>query len=486
MGPTDPTKGVRITRLHHLLLGTLLAGYFFYLNWNSLSVHFALDDLSNIRYYYNTSSLQLILSQFTPWRGDYRPMGGLFYLPIFHFAELNPVPYQAILLLLMLGNVYLVQRFADLLGAGEIAAYLAALLCCYHAGLANLYYNAAFVYDVLCGFFYLAAFTYYLRIRSRGRLLSTGQTIVFLLLFLCALNSKEMAVTLPVMIVIYELLYHPPRIRNWAKVRAWIGGPGRLVLVAGLLDTVDVYGKVAGPDAMANAYGYRPVFTLSRLYDFQKNLLQDLFLAWHWVPSWSVILATWALLAVLAWWLPGRRPLRFLFWFLVFVPLPIEFLPGKRGACFCLLMVGAGIFASAVLVDVSWAAARILSKMAQLPAPYGKAISAAIVLAAVVFWVQEQRHYQRDIARDQMPQLGWETWDLIQQFPKFPRPRPGSRVAFLQAPLSGNDMWGLALLWFHDKSVDVHVWTQGELSPQQLASKDHVYTFENRTLRQLR
>ena len=488
MDLSNSTKATQLTTLQRLLLAGMLALYFFYLNRNTLSVHFALDDLSNMRYYYvfKGSWIQLIQSQFALWRGDYRPMGGLFYMPIFHFAGLNPAPYQAVLLVLMLGAVYLVQRVAASLGAGDAAAYLAALIACYHAGLANLYYNAAFIYDVLCGFFYLAAFLYYLRIRNRGFLLNTGQTIVFLLLFLCALNSKEMAVTLPVMMVVYELIYHPVAVRDFAKVRVWIGGPGRAIVAAGLLDAVDVYGKVAAPDALIHAGGYSPVFNLSRVYDFQKNLLQDLCMAWHWVPGWTVILAIWAALALLAWVWPGRPVLRLLFWFLVFVPLPIEFLPSKREACFCLLMVGAGIFVSVVLVDLARLAARIVSHLAALPPLQEKAIAAAIVLGAVFFWAQTQFHYQADIARIQMPQLGWESWDLIQQLPAFERPRPGSHVAFLQAPLSGTDTWGLALLWIHDKSVDVHVWTQGVLSPDQLAHTDHIYTFENRKLMQLK
>src|SRR5258708_5302150 len=78
-----------------------LAAYFLSFNWGSLRVHFAGDDLSNIAHYYNLSPSQLILSQFAPWRGDSRPLGGLFYTPIFHFAGLNPVPYQAVLLVVL-------------------------------------------------------------------------------------------------------------------------------------------------------------------------------------------------------------------------------------------------------------------------------------------------------------------------------------------------------------------------------------------------
>ena len=163
-----------------LALAAFLTVYFLVFNWGSLRVHFALDDLGNIDHYYEYSPWQMVLSNFLPWRGDYRPLGGLFYIPIYHFAGLNPVPYQAVLLAIVLANVYFAYRLVRLLAGGELAAGLVALVCCYHGGVANLYYNAAFVYDAMCCCLYLAALAYYVRIRNRGQLPGAGQTVVFL------------------------------------------------------------------------------------------------------------------------------------------------------------------------------------------------------------------------------------------------------------------------------------------------------------------
>ena len=104
-------------------------------------------------------------------------------------------PYQAVLLAILLANVYFVYRFARALGASQLAAALAALAACYHGGIANLYYNAAFVYDAMCCCLYLAALVFYVSIRNRGGLLGIGQTVVFLALLLAALNAKETAGT---------------------------------------------------------------------------------------------------------------------------------------------------------------------------------------------------------------------------------------------------------------------------------------------------
>jgi hypothetical protein len=491
MFPVDTSESISRSpvknRRGKLAFAALLAGYFLCFNWGSLRVHFALDDLGNIGHYYEYSSWQLVLSNFLPWRGDSRPLGGLFYIPIYHFAGLNPVPYQAVLLLLLLGNVYWVYRFAKLLGAGELAAGLVALACCYHAGVANLYYNAAFVFDVLCCFFYLASFVYYLRIRNRGQLPGSSQTMIFLGLFLCALNSKEMAVSIPVMLLIYEWIYHRPQGWSGPALLAWVRGPARVSLMAAVLDLVDIYGKVSGPTAMTNSEAYHPVFTLGRIHDFQRLAMQDLFFSWAWMPGWGQILALWAVLAFLAWRRAGRPVLRFLFWFLVVVPLPIEFLVGKSEACLVLLMVGGALFVAVVFADAAEWTARLLSRGFRLP-PAGRHVLAGMMVAAAVFvWVRDQRHLRLDIGKDPMTTLGFQTWDLIEQLRASDfHARHGSFVVFLDDPFHNMDMYFLSRLWVHDRSVTVHVLSQGPLPPEELAKADYLFTIENRKLIRLK
>jgi len=476
----------RTTRVGGIASAILLTAYFLYFNWGSLKVHFALDDVGNIDHYHNIPPWQLVLSQFLPWRGDPRPMGGLFYIPIYHFAGLNPVPYQVVLLALLLGNVYWVYRFAKLLGCREAAALLAALAVCYHVGLANLYYNAAFVFDVLCCFFYLATLTYYLRVRNRNRLLGAGQTVIFLALFLCALNSKEMAVTIPLVVLAYEWFYHRPAPLTSEHLWAWVRGPARMALIAAVLDLLDVYGKISGPDAMTKAETYHPVFTLSRVYAFHSIAFRDLFSAGIWTPGWRGVLTIWVVLALVAWVRSDLPVLRFLFWFLVIVPIPIEFLVGKAQACLCLLMVGWAIFVAVSLVDVTQTIGRATARYAHFNRLARRTLEAALLAAIAVSWARENRHLQVAIVRNSMASQGFETWDLIQQLPKFQRPRPGSRVAFLSDPLIGIDMWRLAQLWVHDLNTQVHVQAQGPLTEEQLAEMDYIYTFEGRKMIQLK
>lgn len=463
-----------IPRWRKLAFAAFLLAYFVYFTRGGLRVHFALDGIGNLAHYYRQGPWALALSQFTLWHGDYRPMGGLFYVPIFALAGLNPVPFQAALLLIVLANVYLVYRFARLLGSGELAAGLAALVACYHAGLHNLYYNTAFVYDALCCFFYLAALIYYLRIRQAGRVPGAGQTAALLALVLCALNSKEMAVTIPLLLLVYEWIYHRPITLVTA----------RTALIAGALTLVDVGGKVFGPDALVNAEAYHPVFALRRVRDFQRLSLSDLLFGWG--SGWGGIVLLWAVLAYLAW-RRDRPVLQFLWWFMVLAPLPIEFLIGKSQACLYIPMVGWAIFGALLLVDLAGALAGVLERE-----PFGRllgrgGIVALLLIVAVFFWARQNRHYQRIYAEPVMASLGQEDWNVIRQFRAInPHVRSGSKVAFLDDPFHSWDMLFVAELWFHDRTLDIRVQRHGPLTAEELAHTDYVFTFEKGTLIELK
>ena len=140
------------------------------------------------------------------WTSYYRPGGALYYLPLYHFFGLNPFPYRIVQISILALSIPIVYSLARLLASSRSVAFLAILAFCYHPYVANLVFVGAFIYDVLCGLFYLAALTYYVHIREKGAYLRPLQLVLFLVLYICALDSKEMAVSLPVIILIYELL----------------------------------------------------------------------------------------------------------------------------------------------------------------------------------------------------------------------------------------------------------------------------------------
>src|SRR5674476_1201411 len=154
-------------------------------------------------------------------------MAGLFYAPPLKRFGLNPIPDHAGMLAILLGNLYLMYRFARRIGCGELQAALATLIVAYHAGLSMLFYSTAFIYDVLCFSFYMGAFLCYARVRAGGRLLRGRETALVMGLYLGALNSKEMALTLPIVLLAYEWFYHASPTRRPRELVAWLRGAGR-------------------------------------------------------------------------------------------------------------------------------------------------------------------------------------------------------------------------------------------------------------------
>ena len=465
--------------------GLLLLAWFLYFSRDVPGVHFSPDDMMNVdNFYWTPGPWRLGYSQFLVWRGYYRPMGGLFYLPVLSVWGLNPAPYHVALSLVLLVNVYLVYRLARLLGAGELAAGLAGLVACYHAGLGNLYYNTAFVYDALCGCFFLAALVYYFGIRGRDRLLSARQKVVFAGLLVCALNSKEMALTLPGVLLAYEWIYHPPAGYGGRALVAWLRGAGSVTSMAAFLTLLDLYGKVFGYDALTGMAGYQPVFSWQRLVDYQKTFLGD---AAFWHAGGAGVLAFWVAISYLAW-RPAARPvLRFCWALLLLTPIPIEFLPGKSQACLYIPMLGLAVFAAVIFADLARALAGVLSGEPLFRHLGRPVLTAGLIAIGLFCWGRENQHRKQLLVKPVMAALGAQTWQVIQQFRALhPHVRPHSHVVFLNDPFTEWDMLFIADLWFRDRSVTVHLQRLAPLPPTQLAGAGAVFDYRDGKLLQVR
>lgn len=459
-------------RHRRIAFAVLLLAYFLHFTWAALDVHFASDDMMNLSGYWRMKPLQLLAAQFLPWRGFYRPMAGLFYVPLFRAFGFNPAPFHAVILLILLANVYLTYRLARLLGCRELAAGLAAFAVAYHPGLTNLTYNIAFIYDVLCCFFYLAALTYYIRIRASGRTLTARQMAAFLALYLCALNSKEMAATLPIILLVYEGLYQKRRVF-------------RLAGFAGVLDALYVYGKVFRPDALASEPGYHLVFSWARWIDFQIRSFSDLVEKWDYF-AWTGAIVLWLLLFYLAWRRP-RPELRFCCLFLWIAPFPIEFLPGRAGACLYVPFIGWAIFVAVIAVDLADRAAVFLAGDPVFRHLGRRGAFALLIALLVCVSMRRNEDLHRSYVEPAMAHTGTLTWDVIQQFRALhPRVRPHSFVVFLNDPFVDWDMAFIAELWFRDRTVEIRLQRKTPLPPGDLARADYLFDYRDGRLVQVR
>jgi hypothetical protein len=450
----------------------LLFIWFVYCNRDTLAVPFAEDDMMNMANYWRPGWWWLAYAQIMPWRGYYRPLAGLLYMPLFHFFGLNPAPFHAAMVAVLAVNVWVGWRFARELGCPPFTAWLAALVLCYHPGMGPLYSSFAFIYDALCFTFYIGAFVYYMQIRREGRVPNWRELAIFLALFQCALNAKEMALTLPLMLLIYEWIYYG---RPY-----WKG-----VIASGVLNLAYLYGKAAGVDPLLNSPAYRPVFSMHRFWVFHKGAFGALLGEWA-AFEWVGVGLTWLALLYLAL-RRDRKELRFCWWFMFLTPLPIEFLIGRGQACLYVTLAAWAVFGAVVFRDVAEAIARFLSRE-PVGRPFRESqLFAAVCVVGIVLWgINVQRRKKTDV-KPLMEHTGPLTMHVIERFREFnPQVPHGTTVVFRNDPFVDWDMAFIAELWFHDHTLNIKVARKIPMSEEEIASAGVVFDWRDDRLVQLK
>src|SRR5262245_38771226 len=151
-------RAPRCTRLDTICVAVLIA-YFLYFALPARHGGFREDEMMNLWTYWRLGALQSVLGLAKFWTSYYRPGGALYYLPLYHFFGLNPLPYRIVQISILVLSIPIAYYLIRLLSSSRPAAFLAVLAFCYHPYLANLVCIGAFIYDVLCGLFYLSALT---------------------------------------------------------------------------------------------------------------------------------------------------------------------------------------------------------------------------------------------------------------------------------------------------------------------------------------
>jgi hypothetical protein len=286
---------------------------------------------------------------------SYRPFGGLFYHLFFNAFGFNPVPFRLLILVFLLANIYLTYAFVRRLTASSETAAVAALLHCYHVSFMPLYRNTGTCYDIFCFFFYLAAFLYYVRIRQQGRLLRPIEQAAFLGLFVCALNAKEIAVTLPVLIGVYEASYYPPpayRPRLLTSWISWLYGNGRLMCWGIVIDLAFLLGKVYGTNGIGRQGGYLAAVSPHKYIHSLQHDLNEVFFTYGTSLLRDRNLVLLLLVALLIAWRSKSVPFRFSLLFWLIGVLPVAFIPSRGIYAVYIPLVGFAACAAIVWVKV--------------------------------------------------------------------------------------------------------------------------------------
>ncbi len=463
------------------LAGTLaITVYFFCLTSPSLHVYFTPDDVMNLHRSWISPAGQLVKANLLFFlTSDFiRPMGSVWYRAIFHFAGFNAFWFHAANLAILLVNIFLTYAVTRRLSASREIGAVAALLGSYTTRLAFLYFDTGYIYDVLCYLFFFAAFLFYLRVRQQKRLPKAWEVAVFCGLYVCALNSKEMAVTLPVFLAIYEVLYHLPRTRAPAGLSRWALRVGRTTLITSAITLVFLAGRSLGSEAQAliASPAYRPLFTWTRFMATSRHFMGDITNTGDW-SAWSV-LALWALLFAVAWYARSRT-LKFAWLFLMLSPLPVAFIPGRGASQYYISWFAWVLYGATLLVGIlKFVTGRVWPEGPRLSQVRGTLLFAVLMLTSYPLYKRK----------------GWEnvgsSWteapanrDTVAQLHKAaPQIRSKSKLLFLNDPIRP-DWWNLDFLVhlsYHDRSLEVTRAKQMKEMPDEkaMASYDYVLDYD--------
>ena len=404
------------------LAAAAIVGVFLWFASPGLAYYFGADDIMNLRRSWPRPIGELIRDCILIWQPAYRPLGDLAYRLIFEMAGLHPWPFHLVCFALLTGNIFLVYCLAQRLTKSHPTALMSALIGSFHSRMDALDLTPATIYDIGCCTFYLGALLYYVRLRQSGRAIAVAQAAVLILLYLCALDLKEMAVTLPVMILVYELLW---------------GGGRRPVAIGILLLLITVAFVI--PRAMGNSaisQSYRPQLTASRFLENWETYVGYLLYRRSAFPPRSLYLL-WTGLAAAAL-LLRSRPLLFSFLFLVITPLPVCFIEPRGLNVFYIPFAGWAMYA-----------AIIVHKLARerFAAP------AFALLAVVLCWLHIKDRPNRFYPGDGKS-------DLIREFQRqvtalHPAVRRGTRILFLDDPFDAVEWTPSSLLQLYYRDPDL-------------------------------
>ena len=149
-----------------------------------------------------------------------------------------------------------------------------------------------------------------------------------------------MAVTLPVIVLIYEFLKSP----RWADCKAFLSGAWATPapsLIAGAVTAVYVYGKIYGTGSLTRLDPYRPSYSWHQFVASNAKFLDELFFGSNAI-SLKTFWILWVAVFIYAVFRRDRMVRLMAVW-VVIVPLPIAFLlPIRSGGCLYLLLFRLG------------------------------------------------------------------------------------------------------------------------------------------------
>jgi len=210
---------VKIEKQNILVLSLMiLIGGAIYLN--SLSNGFHYDDghhitgNPHIRSILNIPDFFLdpsLLSGFKSSGGGlYRPLLMVSYVFNYSLGGLNPIGYHLVNLVFHIGSAFMIYLIVRKLMLPSLSGFFPALASGFiflvHPFNSEVVNYITARSSVMCAFFFLLSFWFWIRFRERNNGLNRWQYTGSLLFFILAMLTKEVAITLPAIFLLYDIL----------------------------------------------------------------------------------------------------------------------------------------------------------------------------------------------------------------------------------------------------------------------------------------
>jgi hypothetical protein len=451
------------------VIAFLFAAFFFYCAGFGLRTHFSDDDVMNIDYAWEPPLQKLVLGLAVPFTTFYRPVGSLVYRVMFDIFGLNPSPIRVVVYGFLLLNLWLVYRLAVRLSESREIGAMSALLYTFHGRLAGIYLNNGTIYDVLCATLTFLTLLYYIGVRQAGERIHGWGWLKFLALFVCALNAKEMAAAIPMLLLVYEWLYHRP-----VSIRP--------ALVCGALVLLAARSRVGEGSVMHGNVYYAMTFTGAQFLEHWRRLMSDMLYVPG--PGLNIAQMLFVWLAVIAIAAVARK--KFLWFFVCFAilaPLPVIFIPYRGFFVMYLPFAGWAMFAATLLVGGrDWLWAHVWKRPPLPPNAFEpERIFLFLAVAYFVAWVPRHDSASelgfRDPSQQIIRAMRRDIVGLNEPLPK------GARVLFLHDRFPP-DAWG-PLMMSRQLYRDRTMWADRPTmmkEPPNLSDYDRVFDYVDRKL----
>lgn len=446
----------KLSRVLAFAAGVGLFAWFVFLIRGGLASWFSADDLMNTHIYWTRPWSALLKANLAFWSSFYRPAGGLFYKSIYTLWGFHPLPFHIVALVFLSVNFALLALVVWQLTGSRWAALIALLLVGINPSFSAAYFDTGNIYDVLAYTFFWGGFALYVHFRRSGRLLGWGRLALVFCLFVAALDAKEISVSLPVAVALYELIWHSPA--NWklAELWRWIRQEGRFALIGGLADGAYIIGKRHGPESLWLVGAYQPHYSVATYFQSLSRYLCQLIYKPVTISPWQMAGLLVAMLALAA--IARRRCLLWGVGFIAVSVLPLAFILRRSGSAYLVPSVGWAVYAGGLF---TWLLESIAGRRVWL-----RNVAQVVLLAALVVALA---HWQRKSFRIEAGQAHAEQARFHRYIDQIhaliPAPRRGAHILLL-SDAEGRDDYDVCFvirLYYGDPKLEVHrmtVWKE--------------------------